>query len=68
MKKSIYTVHINSILKARYVTTTRNAEDMINQLRDRCYSDEVSTLKIYRKTEGEEKVLIYTENYKKPCK
>ena len=68
MKKSIYTVHIYSRILGRYVTTTRNAEDMISQLRQMYCTDEMLTYRIYRKTEGEEEVLIHRENYKRPCK
>lgn len=68
MKKSVYTVYINSMFVAKYVTTTRNAEDMINQLKSMYHRDETDTIKIYRKTEGEEKILIYRKNYKRSCK
>lgn len=63
MKKSIYTIYINCKLRNKYVTTTRNAEDMINQILQ-FYNTEVNPIKIYRQTEGEKKVLIHTENYK----
>ena len=68
MKKSVYTIYVSNRFTARYTTTTRNAEDMINELLKMYVYDKSIQVKIYRKTEGEEKVLIYSKNYKRQCK
>lgn len=58
--KSNYYVHVNGHLRHRYVTTTRNAEYIIDEIKSRYDGLTLKSLSIRRSTDGEPPVLIYT--------
>lgn len=67
MEKTKYEVHIRYKLCYTYITTTRNCEDMLNQIRQmhEPIDDEVG-FKVFRESPGCKKVLIYA-NKKDRC-
>lgn len=64
MTKSKYKVFISNYLIKTYVTTTRNSEDMINQILKQFGWNEC--IKIIRVTEGEQKVIYRKTPKNKP--
>jgi len=64
MEKAKYRVYINYKLCYTYVTTTRNTEDMIFQIREMHESSVYNYFKITRETDNKEKE-VYMKNGKK---